>query len=141
MNLHLPKTGIYYIVGILALALGGGCYLLCRPNTYVAQAVIKIIPMREVRNQLSWLDCGFLKYYLPDYLCGVALACGLHAIFNPKAKESLICTVVVVLLGALYEVLQWFGIISGTGDIVDVVLYALAGATVNVINYKRGNSK
>lgn len=97
--------------------------------------------MREVRNQLSWLDCGFLKYYLPDYLWGVALACGLHAIFNPKAKESLICTVVVVLLGALYEVLQWFGIISGTGDIVDVVLYALAGATVNVINYKRGNSK
>ena len=62
------------------------------------------------------------------------MSCGLHVIFQPEICVSALCTVAVVIYGGVYELLQYLGVIGGTGDLWDVLMYILAGITVNILN-------
>lgn len=88
-----------------------------------------------LRDLFLPFENNFIKYYFVDYLWGLSLSCGLHIIFFPNMKQSIVLTIIVFIFGAVYEALQKSDVISGTGDIADIILYLLAGLCVNLINF------
>lgn len=133
------KMLCFWVIGIFSLILGFLIYLLFRENTIITTQISYIIDLEPLRNLFLGVKSDFLKYYLVDFLWALSLSCGLHIIFKPKIKGSLICSLTVVTLGTVFEMLQFLNVINGTGDILDVISYILAALTVNVINLKRGS--
>lgn len=127
----------FYIVGGAALLLGGLIYLVLRPGTYVARLFPEYSWLKALRGQLQWQGLDFLRFYFADYLWALSLCCGLHILFHPKRKGSLLCAGITVIYGAGLELLQFFNCISGTGDFWDVIMFILAGLTATIINEKK----
>jgi hypothetical protein len=72
---------------------------------------------------LSWLPLPvsvFIKYHLSDILWALALAETVYVISN-NLKFAFLTALVSTLL---FEIMQYFGIVKGTGDILDVVFVA-----------------
>lgn len=134
------KMTIFYLIAIVSLMSGGALYVVFRENTYIAQIIRNLISVDSITHYLKRIDNNFLKFYFVDYLWALSLSCGLHIIFSPNKKGSILCTGIISFIGIVYELLQLAGIISGTGDLVDVILYFLAGVTVNIL-YLKGVDK
>lgn len=137
MVISRPKTICsrrvqYFILGLAALFWGLLIYLLFRPNTHISRLVSSFFSL-DVPKGFHLIDNSFFKFYLADYLWAFSLTCWLRCIFIEEPKKT-ICIGVVSLTGTLYEIMQLFGVVSGTGDIWDCLLYLLAGCTVNILN-------
>ena len=125
-----------FIISIASLFTGGMLYVLFRENTYIGNAFSRFSFIVALRMSLAPFACNLLKYYLPDFLWGLALACGLQAILHLKKQKLLLCGVVVFLCGTFWECMQCLGVISGTGDFWDVFSYSLAGLLCIILNLK-----
>lgn len=126
---------VFGFISMCSLVIGLLIYLIFRENTYISKFVLSHINISLLRDAFYPIENNFLKYYFVDYLWGLSLSCGLHVILLPKIKQSFNITIVVFIIGALYEGFQKIDIIGGTGDITDMFLYLLAGLTVNLINF------
>lgn len=135
MSNFRKKNIIFGCVGFGSLIIGLFIYLIFRENTYVAKFVSVHINIDFLRDLFLPFENNFIKYYFVDYLWGLSLSCGLHIIFFPNMKHSIVLTIIVFIFGAVYEALQKSDVISGTGDIADIILYLLAGFCVNLINF------
>lgn len=122
-------------------ALLAGClpYILFRPSTYIGGMLNSLKFVNTVRQLCSLYANNFLKYYLPDFMWAFSLGCGLVAIHSPQKKGIIICSVSAFLCGVTWELLQYFNVLSGTGDIHDVIMYFLASAICIIINLKETN--
>ena len=128
------KKIIMFSLGILSLCLGTFIYILFREDTYIAKTVISLIDLSGIKHILYGLDNAFIKYYFPDFLWAFSLCCIVLVILTPKRKRSTIFSSSIIFFwGSLYEILQMMNIISGTGDIVDIMLYLLATLTADII--------
>lgn len=130
------KYSCFCILGIVALILGLLIYVLFRENTYISKIVLSILPLNFLKEYFFFLNNKFVKFYFVDYLWAFSFSCWLHIIVKPTRTSSVLCTFIVFFSGLFYELLQYFHVINGTGDIVDILLYLLAGLTVNIINKK-----
>lgn len=128
----------YINIGVCftALLLGGILYILFRPTTYVGCFFSNIEIVRNVQMYFLQFKLDFVRYYLPDYLWGFSLCCGLVGIFDATKKNLLICGIVTFLFGLCWEVSQHFKITSGFFDIIDIVMYFLATLSTLLINLK-----
>ena len=131
MKRPFKKTSLFWISGVISLMLGGMIYVFYRPNTYVFN-FFREIPLP--RQSFLFLDVPWIKYYFADYLWAYSLCCGLHLIFQPQRTGSFLLAGITVLFGSTFEFLQYAGVLSGTGDLWDVLMFILAGFTVNMIN-------
>lgn len=122
------------ILSIVTLFLGGTIYILYRENSYISNFIENFIDLTILRNTFKLLECKFIKYYLIDYLWALSLVSGLNTLFITK-KETLRICLFVFILGTIWEVLQFFNIISGTGDIIDIFMYLAAVITAVIINF------
>lgn len=132
----MSKRVFNVLLGIASLSLGGALYLAFRPYSYISELVGTIFALEPLRRAAGRFSCEFLKYYFPDYLWTFSLSCGLIAIFGPKLKGVAMCCLTSFLLGVVWEILQFIGVVSGTGDILDVIMYLLAALTALLINFK-----
>lgn len=82
----------------------------------------------------------FIRYYLPDYLWGYALCCQAAALFDVLRIKKDGAYILCAAVGIAWEVLQWSGVVSGTGDCVDCIMYLTAVGTVVLIekSFKKG---
>ncbi|MBQ8740572.1 MAG: hypothetical protein IJY79_03355 [Clostridia bacterium] len=101
----------------------------------MAKFVSAMVNLKFLREVFLPFENDFIKYYLADYLWCLSLSCGLHIIFLPDMKKSIVLTIISFIFGIAYECLQKFNIINGTGDKIDIILYLLAALTVNLINF------
>ncbi len=125
----------YCILGGISLLAGLFTYLLFRPNTYVARFIISLFSERYSFDDKSWvINNSFVEFYFADFLWAFSFACFLHAIFVPRLRGSLLCALLTSIFGVAYEGLQFFGVVSGTGDIVDCLFYLIGGMIVVAIN-------
>ena len=131
--MYKNKRALWIFWGSISLVAGFLLYVFFRQNTYIAQFVLSYFPALRSDYASRFPQIRHLSYYLADYLWAFSLSCGLHAIFLPGKSGTFCCTLAVSLLGIIYEILQCVRIISGTGDITDILLYVLAGCTVNII--------
>ena len=132
----MTKRAVNIVVAILALVIGGFIYVVLREDSYVARIFQNIYPVTCLQRFLSTFRLMWLSYYLPDYLWGLSFVCSLIALFLPSRK-AIGCSVgVMILCGSIWEMMQVWQVVNGTGDIWDVLMYFLAGATSILINFK-----
>ena len=127
----------YLIFGTVSIIVGLFIYLIYRPETYISKLILSYIEFQFYKYKIPVLNNNFIKFYFPDYLWAFSLSCGLHLIFKPKQLNTAYCTILVSIIGLMYELLQWVNFINGTGDFIDIIFYTLAGFTVNIINFKK----
>ncbi|MBE5928817.1 MAG: hypothetical protein E7267_05545 [Lachnospiraceae bacterium] len=129
------------LLSIVALVAGCFLYAFFRKNTYIGSMFDSIKYVERVRQICLCSVCNVYKFYLPDFLWGFSLSCGLIAIHNPSKKGVFICASFAFLCGCLWELLQYFAVLSGTGDIHDIIMYLLASAICIIINLKETEEK
>ncbi len=120
------------ILSIFSLSAGGLIYLAARPDSYVSIFINRIIPLADIQRVLSPLNFEYINNYAPDFLWAFSLTCAL-LVTNKSIKATVL---VVSLCGIIWETLQFIGIISGTGDIIDIITYLTAVFTAVLINKK-----
>lgn len=125
------------ILMIAALLTGCLLYMLFRPETYITKMVAKIIPMNINLTAESFIGI-VCSYYLPDFLWAFSLSCGLCALSSETKKCIRNCCYIGFLSGLIWEIAQRTQLISGTGDMVDVLMYLLGALMCRIIN-KKGN--
>ena len=129
----MSKRFFWSLLGIASLLLGFLIYLLFRPYTYVAVSLQKYPFMKSLQEMARPYCNPFLQFYLGDYLWGFALGCGLQTIYVAERLDKIWIAVIVFLSGTVWELLQFGGITSGTGDFLDVIMYFLASLTIMII--------
>ena len=105
-------------------------YLIFRENTYVTRWFEGFVDLREIRNIFLSFDSSGLRHYIPDFLWAFSLCSALNVLFNNffiNASIALIC-------GVVWEMLQRLGAVSGTGDVIDVIMYLTACVMAVTIN-------
>lgn len=139
--LIMSKRVFFFVSGITALILGGLLYVLFRENTYIARHMAYAFSLDKVRAGLKFLNCGFIRYYLPDYLWGFSLCSIFFAIYSPDILKEVFIAISIFAYGLIWELMQFYKVVSGTGDLVDVFMYLLAVVTVVIINHVKGKLK
>ncbi len=132
----MSKRVIYIVECCVTLICGSALYILFRPTTYIAGVFNDIVFIEKLRSVLSIFSCGLLKYYIPDFLWGYSLSCGLLAIYTPTLKGAIGCCFTVFIFGSAWELLQYTNILSGVGDHLDIIMYLLAAISAVTINIK-----
>lgn len=124
------------LFSLTALIVGCLLYILFRKNTYIGGVFAGMENIDTIRQMCHLHVSDLYKFYLPDFLWGFALGCGLIAIYNPRIKGVIICASFSFLCGCVWELLQCLEVLSGTGDVYDVIMYLLASAICIIINLK-----
>ena len=120
-----------------ALLVGGAMYLLFRQGTYLHT----FFRIPTTMLSAAVFPGGYvLRYYLPDFLWTYSLCCALYAVALPRGWGRIGLPLCAAGLGGLWEIGQWIGLVSGTGDVWDMVTYGLAAIVAFYINIrKEGN--
>lgn len=108
------------VQAVIALAVGATVYLLFREETLLHQVLR--CPVNQKLATATFWGCDFVRFYFADFLWGYALTLALISVY----LRGYGVIVAVAAVGWTYEVLQRWGVVSGTGDIADVFLYLLA---------------
>lgn len=118
----------------VSLGLGLAVYWLFREKTFLHLPFCGV----GVFSGVSFLGDTWLRYYFPDFLWGYALTMGLYILYPPRSgKRSIGPATAAALTGMAYELLQLAGVFSGTGDVLDVLLYLYAAfAAYKIIHSK-----
>ena len=122
---------------VSALILGAAMYIIFRPKAVVSMFFGKICWVSDLQILLQSVSADCLRYYLSDLLWAFSLSCGLQAIFVPDQHGIVICAGTAAVCGVFWELLQLFGMVQGTGDWVDVVMYFFAAIASILINQRR----
>lgn len=129
------KKVILLIISLAMLVLGLLLYLLLNNKAYVSQILLQIIPIQTI-NEDS-LVIGILRGYGADLLWSASFTLIIQFIVWLKKKRTILL-VFCSLLGIVYELMQCFGIVPGTADIVDGIVYIL-GSLLAIIIIQGGN--
>lgn len=117
------------MLSVLSLLLGGMLYLFFRKQSVISLCLRRFVTLPEFHSVPS-----FFRHYFGDFLWGFSLSTGLIAIFPLSRKGDILCAGAACAVGILWESAQWLGVVSGTGDVCDIFMYALAGILAIVIN-------
>lgn len=118
------KKRLILLGGSLAALLAGALdYGIFRQDTYIGRMVAQLLSIDEKEVIFA---CGLLKWYLPDYFWMLALSLALFAVTNPQKKELAVWVAVLALYGSGWELAQHIGLVSGTADWLDVIMYIMA---------------
>ncbi len=137
----MAKRSTNILLCIAALITGAAIYVLFRTNAYISKWFDCVDFIGTLRTIAVGYTNGFIKFYLPDFLWCFALCCGMQAIYLPGRRGMVICALVAFSCGTLWELLQWGGAVSGTGDFWDILMY-LSGSILSIlINIKGEKTK
>lgn len=130
------KRWVNVMITVLALTVGGLMYVVLREKSYLANIFAGSPLLAFLRAVFSGNGWRMASCYLPDFLWSLALTCALIALFQPSKAGCSYCALVGMLCGLIWEVLQTLRIVSGTGDIWDILAYSSAATMGFFINTK-----
>ena len=131
----MSKRWINGAISVVAIIVGCVIYVFLRSGTWIAKIFDSIPVVMRGKVLFDGYPLKFLRYYFPDFLWGLSLATALYAV---NAQGNLyFSAVLAICCGGLWEMLQFFGVVSGTGDLLDLALYILAGISAYLINQRR----
>ncbi len=133
----MSNRGKNTIISIASLLLGGASYIVFRENTYVAEFFDVFSFVTPIRESLSIFSCDFTNYYLQDFLWGLSLSCGIIAIYKPDRKGIFLSAFTAFICGCIWELVQYIGVVKGTGDFLDVLMYLSASLMSVLVNKER----
>ena len=129
----MSKRLFYTILCIASLLAGASIYAIFRENSYIGAFASNLFPIEPIKEFLKTHTNSFFKFYLADFLWCFSLCLGLFAILVQKYKYATFCVCTAFAFGTAWEVLQYVGLIRGTGDIFDVITYFLAALTAMIL--------
>lgn len=132
----MSKSKWNMLLSASSLLLGGMFYVLFRPNAYISLLFRESAFVVTMRLCLAPLSNNYVRFYLMDFLWGFSLNCALNALAQLKRNGILFCGAVAFSCGCVWEMLQYSGIISGTGDWIDVFAYLSASFCGTILNLK-----
>jgi len=106
----------------ITLSIGVSTYILFRPPLYWFP---KIDNWNTAIINISWLPSllsSFILYHLSDVMWALALTETLYIIKN----NLLFAVLITFVLTLLFEVMQYFMIVRGTGDILDIIFVSIS---------------
>ncbi len=115
---NLKTAAVITVFTAVPLIIGFLYYVFNMPDTYVSQIIYGFFGKPEFIKSEENI---FLKGYLCDICWAAALESSVILIL-PKSKKYFIASVIAsALISTLIELLQLFGITSGTFDIIDII--------------------
>lgn len=133
-------------LGVLFLILGGLIYLLFRSKTLYIYIWCESLGFADLIDSLrlfvhDWIVPDFIIFSLPDGLYCAAYLLIIEAIWHEeKGWIKNLTLSVVPLVTISSEILQFFGIVRGTFDIIDLLCYMVSFLAYTMIlftnNYK-----
>ena len=132
----MTRRRMNLIVGISALIFGAFIYIFVRVDTHISKIVCDFFGI-SIANQVPILcNWDFVRYYLPDALWAFSLASFVQVILSEFAYSKIISGLIAISCGVAWEFFQLLNVVSGTGDLMDVLMYLLAGLLSIYINRK-----
>ncbi|MBP3696375.1 MAG: hypothetical protein J6J45_02435 [Clostridia bacterium] len=133
----LKKRVILTLLAIFSLITGLLIYLFLRKDTYLHGYFSAELCNYVYVNVKSNILTDFIRYYLPDFLWAFAFGAALTAVsYSHNRIVIILFSAVSFLIGVLFEFVQYFGIVNGTFDYFDILMYAVAALTCAAINIK-----
>lgn len=116
----MRRKVILFILSCLALLVGLLLYLFFNKDAYISKVILDIIPIQT--NTDENIVISILRGYGADLLWSISFTMIMQFILWLD-KKKIIFLLFCSLLGILYELMQCFGIVPGTADIVDAIVY------------------
>lgn len=116
-----------YIIGIITLLIGGLIYLFFRQNILALQYICNSEWLKSINIKITHhsIFIDWLIYNLPDALWYYSLLSFMIAFYN-KTIFNRILFIIAILLPFIWESLQYFRVLSGTYDNIDITFYVIA---------------
>ena len=122
---------------VIPIILGAVVYFCFRPDTYISHVAQNAgIPVINLGMSGSVI-AKFLRNFFPDIAWAYALPNALFLAFGGDRKKVVEIAAVTAIMIAVSEILQFCGIISGTGDLVDIILELCSACMAIVLVRKR----
>lgn len=122
-------------ISTLSLLAGLVIYIFLRDDTYIHDFLSVVLNLTVESKCINSVLCDFLKYYFVDYLWGAALAFSLCSVAVNLTHKSIVkMSCVSFALGVLFEIAQYFSLVNGTFDFIDICMYAAASIVCAAIN-------
>lgn len=128
-----PASSKYYLIvwHITSLLLGGGIYILFRVSSLKMFSWFETIGINIIESDLRKNSILIAQYFpdwflysLPDGLWIFSYVCLMLSIWKKSISQQNIFWISIVPLVAVgSEILQFFGLVQGTFDMVDVLCY------------------
>lgn len=121
--MSFKRNNLFYILNVLIpLIMGSLIYVFYSPDTYFVKALNNFININVFEPNVI---TNILKNYFCDFCWCYSLAFAISYIY--KESISIIVTIIVpISVGIGLELLQFFKIISGTYDLLDIFSELLA---------------
>ena len=148
-NIHMMnmKRRLFLVIASLICLISGLIiYIFLREGTFIHLFFEKNFFVREISAfSADNFFVSFLKYYFVDYLWCVSLSFLLTAIsYEISFRKIVFISVSSSLFGILLEAAQFFSVINGTADFIDVSMYVAAGvfsAAFNIVIFNKALSR
>lgn len=112
---------------LIILMIGAGVYVVYNPKALFLTCLGVNLPY--LVNSSRSLVSTMISSYLADYLWAVSFTMIIQSIMDLK-REWICLLLLCPLLGVFFEVMQYLNWVSGTSDILDVLVYYLGSLTV-----------
>ena len=120
------KRLIVALCAIIPILIGTVLYVQYRPDAYVSRLIYRLFNITPNHTIDRSAIGTFIRCYLLDILWAFALPNALFFAVGFDKKRLKLIFVLSIGMVAITEVLQYFKIISGTGDLVDCLLECLS---------------
>lgn len=135
---HMRRRLVWIFNSFLYLLMGALLYALYRQDTGIGKLFGAFLGFSLPVNSLFSKLCA---WFLPDFLWMVSLICALFAVWLPTEKGTLFLCGLALTVGVLWETAQYYGVVSGTGDLWDVLMYGIAAVFAAIIKRKSKKEK
>ena len=138
------RKNVFFWSGMIVLPMVVGLivYLILKPSAYVSELIIDILGLRQLNIQTSdnWF-LSIIRNYLCDFLWAFSLTAAISLLYYDNRFRSVISVLICLIVGIIIELLQLWGVISGTFDIVDLIVQSIGSILSIIISkiYLRGN--
>ena len=141
MRYSIYTKRFFFLVSVLSMFFGGIIYLLWRPTTLLMFSWCRSLGIYGIVLQMR-SSLEFVKEYLPSWFiyslpqalwCFSGL-CSIHAIWMKKNRnQEYFWIAIILMMPFLTEFMQFYHLIPGTYDVVDLVLIVMFFLLFNLI--------
>ena len=121
----------------LPLLAGLAVYILLRPDTLVSGWFYRVLPFLKPEKLPVTAAASrirrFLSFYVPDMMWAYAFTSTVYLIFGISRRSVLPAVAISIAFFTFTELAQKFAVISGTFDILDILIEAAATALSIII--------
>ncbi len=127
------KFLFWSVMIVFPIVVGLIVYLIFKPSAYVSKLIIDCLGLEEINIQTSnnWF-WNYIHYYLCDFLWAFSLTSVVALILDNNRFKAFLSVLICSFVGTIVELMQMWKFISGTFDIVDLVVEFI-GSILSII--------